>query len=1151
MTTIQDENFPYFIIAPDYRESSAGIQVMHRLCHLLNESGRQAWMVNCAVNPAWNTPVVSGKELREHRLRGGLFTAIYPEVISGNPHQAAMVVRYMLNQEGVINGNALEAGADDLFFWYRPEFAGKHANPRMLNIECYDLDLFQNDQPEKSCDILYLNRVPLSAVDFSALPPGIEILSMRNPLTLTELAAKLKTARTFYTFESSGTALLAILCGSPVVALRAAGYEKYALTEATLAENGAVGICWDDHPATLEAVRANLWQMRDTLLKRREQTQAQIQQLVDITQQKLRQHQQALWQGRLENWLVQRSLTPTLHDRLALASSPRILVAVFNDPDHPEHLLLTLDTLVQRPAFVQVVVITAQDITLPADILAIHADEWLNWLQHASVDATYDWLHCIPAGSFYSAESWPVLAHFLSRQADALAVYSDELWLNAAGAAVPHLKPQWDWDLFSAAPAAYLQRCWLSRQALQRWQGEARQYPQAFEVALMQQITLHAGAETIRHYPDPLCILPEPQLTEAESLETGRVLEHGLQLMGYPAAQVHIQPGQTLQLLYGHTAMPLVSLILLAGNSLAELERAITSLLQHNNWPHTELLVVNHQHEDSTLNTWLAGLATIDPARIRVIEVDTGWQPVALRNAAATQATGEFLCFIEPQLIFLLDNWLAALMNHALRPEVAMVGPKLIHTEQHILSAGVIAGHRGLAAHIGHGERWDSSAMGGYLQSDRQSRLLNAQCLLIRQHCWQQAGGLDESYSDPAVAEIDFALKIAQAGYRSIWTPHSVVATEGNARGFNPSSPEASQLRQHWGRDLLCDPAYPLNYSLHGDPFSVDESLKQTWPAFSEANIPRVAFVHGDQHKHNSARLLQVLSVMAQQQQIALLTYDAFTPWVLLRLQPDMLIVTADVAERQRENIASLVNLSGCQCYVLPEASVSQQSGSNLLQASWLNGWLVWSEESQLWLQKRKQSAFLLPSQVMMPETPPPRAPRHARLRVLCDTRELSAADVRFFACVVSETSAFIDWVIRGAAPASWLGSICEIHRVAPGPVSADELASLHVNMAVLFRLNLDENRGKDDLSLLHYQAAGLPVLCSDIASLRHRGSASHIRNKENIWITALRDWHQQTEWPPVPALDPAYQLTAAGLMTFWQQAGIHFPDRDTAHRGF
>lgn len=1145
MTIIQDENFPYFIIAPDYRESSAGIQVMHRLCHLLNESGRQAWMVNCSVNPEWNTPVVSGKALREHRQRGGLFTAIYPEVVSGNPHQAPMVVRYMLNQEGVINGNNLEANPDDAYFWYRPEFAGKYAHPQLLNIECYDLELFKDDQPAKNCDILYLNRVPLDAVDFSILPAGIEILTMRNPLTLQELAVKLKSARTLYSYEASGTALLAILCGCPVVALTATGFEKYALTEATLAEHGGVGICWDDQPATLEAMRANLWKVREILLSHREQTANQIQHLVDITQRKLRQHQQALLQGRLENWLIQRQLTPTIHDLLTLPNPPGILVAVVDDPLHPERLQLTLDTLVNRPEFVRVVVIATGNTEVPSDMMAIASDEWHYWLQHASTSASFDWLHCLPAGSLYSAESWLPLAYFLHRQQETLAVYSDELWLNGMGEAVPLLKPQWDWDLFSAAPVTYLKRVLLAREAINRWSSETQQHPLAWEVALMQQISLHAGPEAISHYADLLCILPEPQLSDEERVEIAHVLQHGLHRMGYPAAQVNTQPGETMQMLYGHTVMPKVSLIVLAGNSLEQLERAITNVLQHNNWPQIELLVVNHQHDNITLNTWLAGLATLDPAHIRVINSAIGWQPVMLRNAAAVQAKGEYLCFIEPQIIFLVENWLAALMNHALRPEVAMVGPKLIHTEQHILSAGVIAGFRGLAAHVGQGERWDSLNKGSYLQSDRQTRLLDGQCWLIRQQCWQQLGGLDETYSDPAVAEIDFALRLAQAGYHAIWTPHSVVATEGHARGFNPSSPEASRLRKQWGPALMCDPTYPLSYSLYADLFNVDESLKQIWPAFSEAALPRIAFVHGGQCQPNATRLLNILSAMAERQQISLLVYDAFAPWVLLRLQPDALILTAEIAEREAENVALMVGHGRGQRYVLPEASSSQLSGSALLQASWLDGWLVWNSELQHWLNKRKQTTYLLPTRVRMPTTPPIRAARHTRMRVLCDTGDLGHAEIRFFADVIRETSAFIDWVIRGEAPVSWLPSVSEIHRAKPGPLESDELANVNVNMAVLFRLKLDENHGKGHFTLFDYQALGLPVLCSDIPSLRHTAAAHYIRNKNLDWIAALRDWQQQAEWPEVPELDVAHQLTEAGLATFWRQAGIPFHDRN------
>ncbi len=35
---------PYYIYAPDYRQSSAGIRALHYLCHFLNECGHEAYI---------------------------------------------------------------------------------------------------------------------------------------------------------------------------------------------------------------------------------------------------------------------------------------------------------------------------------------------------------------------------------------------------------------------------------------------------------------------------------------------------------------------------------------------------------------------------------------------------------------------------------------------------------------------------------------------------------------------------------------------------------------------------------------------------------------------------------------------------------------------------------------------------------------------------------------------------------------------------------------------------------------------------------------------------------------------------------------------------------------------------------------------------
>ena len=39
-------NIPFYIFAPDYRDSSGGIRVLHYLCHILNEMGEEAYIVN-------------------------------------------------------------------------------------------------------------------------------------------------------------------------------------------------------------------------------------------------------------------------------------------------------------------------------------------------------------------------------------------------------------------------------------------------------------------------------------------------------------------------------------------------------------------------------------------------------------------------------------------------------------------------------------------------------------------------------------------------------------------------------------------------------------------------------------------------------------------------------------------------------------------------------------------------------------------------------------------------------------------------------------------------------------------------------------------------------------------------------------------------
>ncbi|GAB5098677.1 MULTISPECIES: glycosyltransferase [unclassified Caballeronia] len=221
---------PYYIMAPAYRETSAGIVVMHTLCDVLNRDGYEAYIAGTpVVNPAFDTPLLTPEVQTLHRAQGRTPIAIYPEVVSGNPLNAEVCVRYILNRIGFINGKPLNEGKDDLFFYYSENFLGdaKKSDVDFLFLPVLDTELFRPDPTrKKDKTFVFQYRYPLDKIDFSLLPAGTELLSMANPVTLPELAKKLQGGRVLYSYELSSVCPEAMMCGCPVIFLPDGGLKE-------------------------------------------------------------------------------------------------------------------------------------------------------------------------------------------------------------------------------------------------------------------------------------------------------------------------------------------------------------------------------------------------------------------------------------------------------------------------------------------------------------------------------------------------------------------------------------------------------------------------------------------------------------------------------------------------------------------------------------------------------------------------------------------------------------------------------------------------------------------------------------------------------------------------------------------------------------
>ena len=285
------------------------------------------------------------------------------------------------------------------------------------------------------------------------------------------------------------------------------------------------------------------------------------------------------------------------------------------------------------------------------------------------------------------------------------------------------------------------------------------------------------------------------------------------------------------------TPQPLVSLIIPTRNGLHLLKRCVDSILFKTVYKNYEIIIVDNGSDDQEILRYFGQLA--ENKKVHLLRDDSPFNYSALNNVAVKKALGTYVGLINNDLEVISPEWLDEMVGIAIQPGVGAVGARLWYPDNTLQHGGVITGLLTLA---GHAHKKLPRGQFGYFARACITQSVSAvtgACLVIKKSTYNKVGGLDEKNLKVAFNDVDFCLKVRQAGYRNVWTPYAELYHHESASRGQEDTPEKKRrfqqeiLHMHtcWGELLRSDPAYSLNLTLDREDFSL------AWP-------PRVT-LHG------------------------------------------------------------------------------------------------------------------------------------------------------------------------------------------------------------------------------------------------------------------------------------------------------------------
>lgn len=237
---------------------------------------------------------------------------------------------------------------------------------------------------------------------------------------------------------------------------------------------------------------------------------------------------------------------------------------------------------------------------------------------------------------------------------------------------------------------------------------------------------------------------------------------------------------------------PLVSVVIPSKDHGDLLEKCVRSILDRSSYENLEVIIVENNSSDQKTFALYEQLSADSRVRVETwrpqllpsgAPCENGFNYSGLINHGVSCSRGEFLVLLNNDTEVIEPTWVELMLGDLMRPEVGVVGAKLLFEDGLIQHAGMVANGNHDFAHVNRDLAGDALGYAYSAGMPQEYSMVTGACQMVSRVLFDKLGGYDEQLA-VGFNDGDFCLRVGEAGRVVVYEPRAVLRhREFSSRG--------------------------------------------------------------------------------------------------------------------------------------------------------------------------------------------------------------------------------------------------------------------------------------------------------------------------------------------------------------------------------